>query len=126
MDFSKYKNNLPYPKEDDYTDRVAEIAEINNTPMTAQQRTEAMKEMSKKVKQRYDEMRDAYYDNGGKIEQQFRKDVEEEFKFAHLPEKVKAKIHYMAYEDGHAHGYESIYNEYFDLVEIALAAWEAK
>lgn len=56
----------------------------------------------------------------GKSERVFNKDVEACFgsEFSCLPPEVKSKVHYMAYEKGHASGFHDILNQYFDLIEL--------
>lgn len=53
----------------------------------------------------------------------FTKDVEEFFpEFDKFSQKVKNKIHQMAWDRGHAYGYYQVFNEYYDLVELANMA----
>jgi hypothetical protein len=61
------------------------------------------------------------YENG----RDFHKDVEEAFEFGYLPASVKSKIHWNAWDDGHSAGYVNVVSCYFDLVDIALAAYDA-
>ncbi len=52
----------------------------------------------------------------------FNKDAEEAFEFVHFPEKLKSKIHWLAWDAGHSAGYYDIVTQYFDLVELAKLA----
>jgi len=58
----------------------------------------------------------------GKDGRDFYKDAEKAFNFSHFPEKLKGRIHSMAYEEGHAAGYSDIITQYFDLVSLVKLA----
>ena len=56
---------------------------------------------------------------------QFEKDMEDKHMRSTWPKELKGKLHSMAWEHGHSHGYGEVDNSYYDLVEIAEAAWDA-
>lgn len=57
-------------------------------------------------------------------ERNFRDDAEEAFEFKHFPNKLKDRIHYLAYELGHSAGYYDMVTQYFDLVDLVKLAME--
>lgn len=52
----------------------------------------------------------------------FNADAEEAFGFKHFPDKLKSKIHWLAWEAGHSAGYHDVVTQYFDLVDLAKLA----
>lgn len=64
---------------------------------------------------------DGLYDlKNGVFERDFDSDVEDAFgsEFRVLSPEVRSKIHYMAYDKGHAYGLHSILSKYFDIIEL--------
>jgi hypothetical protein len=57
---------------------------------------------------------------------QFRADMEEYWDFANFPDEVKSKIHYLAWERGHACGYSEVRNQYDEFVELATICLKHK
>ena len=55
---------------------------------------------------------------GGKYDGDFRRDIEEYHSFTNLPKEVKDKIHLIAWDRGHAHGYHEVFCQYDDLIEL--------
>jgi hypothetical protein len=51
---------------------------------------------------------------------EFEKDCETWFGIEAFPVEVKQKLHYLAYDKGHALGFSSIVSEYDDLVDLAF------
>lgn len=60
----------------------------------------------------------AYNMREGVIHRNFRNDLEREFGTDIYPEKVRNKIFYKAWEDGHAYGHSEVLNHYDDLVDF--------
>ena len=46
------------------------------------------------------------------------------FRFKDMPDKVRSRIHYMAWESGHLAGYVDVTQKYHDLVELANIIYE--
>lgn len=69
----------------------------------------------------YQFSREGLYSNNTR---DFYKDTEEAFEFSHFPDRLKSRIHYLAYEGGHSAGYEDMVAQYFDLVDLAKMARE--
>lgn len=55
---------------------------------------------------------------------QFEQDMEDQYDFADLPQKVKEKIHQLAWEDGHHIGYSEVCLDTYKYVELAKLAFE--
>lgn len=61
-----------------------------------------------------------YRQEDQRIEDEFRKDLEQEFGTDTLPEEVRQTIFSYAKNKGHAYGYSEITNEYSDLTEEVI------
>lgn len=72
-------------------------------------------------KEMYENARMRLYDQPDAV-RNFYADAEAAFGFAHFSDKLKSRIHTLAYEQGHSAGYGDIITQYFDLVDLAHLA----
>ena len=120
---SDYYN--PKPFEFDYKEYEEELVfEIDNQPLTRPQYDAAINKIKDDIRALKKKHRDEQAEKTGKLIDEFRKDCEFEFGFENLPDKIKGKLHWMAYDDGHAWGFSSIANCYSDLVELVFLCKE--
>jgi hypothetical protein len=76
----------------------------------------AVLEVKDQIKQR---MKKEYRQAEGRIRDDFRKACEEEFGTSKWPKEARDKVWQKAWEDGHAHGYSEIYDEYSEVADFA-------
>lgn len=118
---NKYINKV---KSGDYQrEFLLELERIDNIPMTRAE-YESAKEKAKIIaKERAEAQNLLHRQENELINAAFRADMEIKYGFFHLPEKARQKIHSMAYERGHAYGFNEIDNCYYDVVELVLDIW---
>lgn len=66
----------------------------------------------------YNKARDTYLEEANKLIEQFKTDLFEHFKVQDHPK--RNLCYQLAYDRGHANGYQEIYNEFEDLVQLIL------
>ncbi|AGS80939.1 hypothetical protein [Caulobacter phage Cr30] len=64
------------------------------------------------------QIRQAYRDENYRLEQIFKQDLEEEFDVQNNPK--KDLLFSKAWEQGHAYGFNEVYNHYIDLVDLIM------
>ena len=117
-DFDYYKTKLPYPSEKIFdAEKQKKLRNIDNTALTKTQRDQRIEEVNQWVKESVLQLRKEYNIDEDRLQQEFYKDVEEELGMQSLPDAAKKAIHYYAYEQGHAYGFSSIYEQYGDLIQ---------
>jgi hypothetical protein len=134
MDFSKYKNDLPYPSNDDrlkfYNERKAKIDEML---MTRKQYDAAIAQADADADAHYQQLVDAYRKRDRELTLQFWRDAEQELGIAHLPEAVLEPGRALAWDYGHSSefwdyghssGLSEVYDFYSDLAPVVLLAYE--
>lgn len=122
-DETRYRNPLPYPTKVEVLDGLKDrLALVDSTPMTAAAREEAVASIHFDATETLRKLRDAYREKDAELHRLFKNDAEDEFGLADLPTKAKEAIHAKAWADGHSSGYYEVWNQYYDLAEIALAA----
>lgn len=67
----------------------------------------------------YAKAHEGYYNSN---HNKFLQDVELAFEFTDFASTLKAKIHSLAWEQGHSAGYGDVVSQYFDLVALARIA----
>lgn len=124
MNFQKYVNEKEYPSQKSKDDFMSfRLTEMYDVPMTRREYDYAVGNLVNEASDYMQRLRAEYQDREAEIQVQFRADAEVEHGFAHLPVELKSRLHGIAYEEGHAHGYEEIFNQYYDLVELVLLAY---
>jgi hypothetical protein len=105
---------------------AAQLACINDTPLTHKDREEGIGRLRQQYK---DALRDALVaqdEDQARLNAEFRADMEVEHGFKDMPAPVKAKIHELAWGRGHSYGYyEEVSSCYDGYVELALLALKA-
>lgn len=109
-----YNNKLIYPTRPSRP----ELFDVKATAMTAEQAAafpEAHREYNAQLEQ-YDRDCKHYRENGGKLMDQFRSDLEAEYEMTDHP---KASLLWeKAWERGHSGGFSDVYSAYADMVEL--------
>ena len=123
-DFEYYKTiDLPYPDRRDYTKfHYYKNGKLRMTLTAKEAQAADDKDLSSFVRERifdaegYSKDKAAYGAEEGRLHQEFRQDIADEFGVADNPkfDKCFAK----AWEDGHSAGYYEVYNVFSELVEL--------
>lgn len=64
------------------------------------------------------QLKHEYYEESNRLSEEFRADLEKEFKMTDNPK--KDKLFSMAYEEGHSGGFEEVYSVYSRLSELVI------
>lgn len=96
--------------------------EINESKMTAAERTKALAELKGKVRQYETEYNKPYKEEQAKLTDEFWADAREELGYeSFLDEDGVTALESKAYEDGHSSGYSEVFCVLGNLVEFAEA-----
>jgi hypothetical protein len=116
--FDYYSNiGVPYPDHHAYRKQL--IDAIDNTPMTAADRTKAMAEVSKQVLAWMNEQSKPYRNAQAALIAEFWDDCRNELGYHNLlNESGVAALESKAYEDGHSSGFGEVYQRLDELVEL--------
>lgn len=99
--------------------RTQLLEEINNKPMTAAEREEALKQLPARVLEYQREQNAPYIEAAAELEREFWRDVREELGYDQfLTEAGVSVLEAEAYERGHSAGFSEIYNCMRGLVEF--------
>ena len=121
MDFSKYNVTVPHG---DYHDMLQEELErIDKLPLTRDEYNRLRELAPQVASQKLLPIRREYNLAQAAMHKLFEKDMEEEFGFSYLPEEIKQKIHYTAWENGRSGGYSNVYAHYPDIADLVESVW---
>lgn len=96
------------------------ITEINDTPMTANDRDAAIKEVKAKVTRHALEQNAQYKQKEGALLDEFWADCREEYDYTRfLTEAGWARLESLAWENGHSGGFSDVYYQLGELCEFA-------
>jgi hypothetical protein len=96
------------------------IAQINDQPLTADQRTRELATVNRRATDHFKEKNKPYNVAKTALVNEFWVDARAELRYENfLTTEGVAFIELKAYEDGHAHGFGDIYSKLTDLVEFA-------
>lgn len=124
MDYQKYVNEKEYPSQKSKDDFMSSrLTEMYDVPMTRREYDYAVGNLVNEASDYMQRLQAEYQAREAEIQVQFRTDAEVEHGFGNLPVKLKSKLHEMAWDNGHAYGYEEIFARYYDLVELVLLAY---
>jgi hypothetical protein len=107
-----------YHEEKAYKENL--IAEINNKPLTADQREKELDAVKQQVREHVREQNKPYNIAKGALDQEFWADAKSELGYESFL--TTAGVEFLeskAYEDGHAYGFPDIFSKLSDLVEFA-------
>lgn len=126
MDFDKYENKLPYPGNSDYTviyyykagKTVAVKTGTEIKYMKGFDGFDLTTCTTEKVidKDTIRRLREAYNDNGRRLYDLFVADLKEDLGVTDHPK--ADKLVSLAWERGHSSGYQEVYNEAWNLVDL--------
>jgi hypothetical protein len=113
-----------YYEYEEYERIRSEITEkINNTPMTAKDREDALKNAKKEANDKYEKLNQPYKDELVELRREFESDARKELNLEKLLTPAGITIlERQAYEDAHSYGIQAVYEcmqKYVDfLIEI--------
>lgn len=118
INFSQFSQiDVEYPDRHAYAKALRE--EIDNTPMTAKEREEAIKKISERSFNWFNEAVKPYLAEKAKKEEDFWRRCREHFGYdKYLTETGVSKLEYEAYDRGHSAGFSEVYCELCRLVEF--------
>lgn len=111
---------VPYHDSKFAEEITKQIKDLDNVRLTVEERNLEIKKLNTTLAEHNAQVRAKYNEAQEKLNSEFEADVEDNFGFADFPDRVKSRIHYLAYEEGHAGGYSDILAQYDDLVEFAV------
>jgi len=95
------------------------LDEINNSPMTAAEREEALANVKKQVVAHVNEQNKPYREAAAKLQAEFWADAREDLGYDDFLTKKGVEIlESKAYEDGHSSGFSEIYGHLQDLTDF--------
>ena len=121
MNYAKYKNNKTWLNKDSFTT----IYEYSKGKVLGTILLEEFRKIGKDPKrtfekvldeEAYKRMQKEYYEEESRCYNQFKQDLFEEYNVTNNPRAEKCFS--MAWERGHSSGYESVANEFGELVEL--------
>lgn len=120
LDFSKYENKVPYVSikvQANYLKSI--LKKIDNEKLTTKERIKKEKQADVKANQWAKEQNQKYNANSNKLEEQFWKDCREDIGYnEYLNEKGCKHLENIAWDRGHAYGYQEVYNCLVELEEL--------
>lgn len=121
-DFDYYQNpDMPYfgyEERKQYEQNLRN--QINETPMTAYERQEALDQSWKDTREYSNKQNAPYVKKQKDLEQEFWIDAREELGYDQfLSEKGCAILEQKGWEDGHSSGFSEIYGHLYDLTQFA-------
>jgi hypothetical protein len=118
MNFDAYKNTVMYPDYHAY--RAKLIEDIDNTPMTSQERLEARDRVAEITREWFNASVKPHNAREWAIQAEFWKDCQEDIGYnKFLSERQCQVLQGYAWERGHSGGYYEVYNCLLDLAEFA-------
>jgi hypothetical protein len=124
MDFSQFNPKTPYP--DGAAIRAKLQKEIDETPMTAAERTAASKDLIRLATAIFDEEIKPYREEERRLQEAFWLQCREDHRYGHYSQTIIDIIEYEAYSRGHSAGYPEMYNCLYDIVDFVRAIYKAK
>lgn len=110
-DFDYYSDRnvkAEYPDRRGYKKKL--IEEIDNTPMTTDQRTAAMSKVEQRVREWFNEAVKPYYKERNRLAEEFWKDAREELGYdQYLNDDGVRALEAKAWEDGHSAGFSEVF-----------------
>lgn len=111
-------NSVEYPNQSEYRKRLVQV--INDTPMTAAERDEALEWVHEEARIWFKEAVKPYREEAARLEREFWQDCRGELGYdSFLNSDGVAALEYAAYERGHSAGYSDIYCCLIELAELA-------
>lgn len=117
-DFDYYKTNPhKYPNRFEYKKKL--IDEIDNTPLTKDQRKAELDKVDERTREWFKEAVMPHNAEASRLESEFWQDCRAELEYSsYLDETGMGIIEHWAYEDGHAYGFSQVFSELEKLDEF--------
>lgn len=119
FDETKYINSLPFYSSKDETRLIKQKIDAIDVNLPHKQYLEEVENAKRDIQKFIDDEQRKYDDESARLHALFEQDMVDEFNLVQFPFSIIRRIHNDAYEKGHAHGFASIHNYYYDLVEFA-------
>jgi hypothetical protein len=122
-DFEEYRSKLPYPDRSAIRKEVTD--EINNQPLTANDRADKLADVSRIVSEKFSVAVKPYSDDEKRLEAEFYKDCREDIGYdKYLHEDGCRILEGHAYQAGHSSGYSEVYGHLCDLSSLVSSLSE--
>jgi hypothetical protein len=118
MDFEKYNTKLPYPNKEEYTRySYYNRAEKKEVELSKKVDDDNLIFIEKIVLPEYETLKDAYYKDSSKLQNQFISDM---FAENSIPKdsEMGQKMYSISYDLGHSGGISEVYNYFSDLTDL--------
>lgn len=113
-DFDEYRSKVEYPDRSAIRDRITK--DIDNQPMTKQERDVAYAGVARRVPEEFASAVQPYNTDSNRLQEEFWKDCRDDLGYdAWLIEKGIATLEAKAYEQGHSAGFSEVYGCLSDL-----------
>ena len=111
IEFAK-KKYLPYPDKP-----IKPILKSNSTSKEALEFANKLKDYEEEISS-FELKKKEYYDRLNKINSIIEEFIKDVSNLNLVPEQYRTKVYFLAYSKGHSSGWNEVYNELVDLVEI--------
>lgn len=117
-DFDYYKTNqYKHPNRFKYKKKL--IDEIDNTPLTKDQRKAELDKVDERVREWFKEEVKPHNIESSRLEKEFWADCRCHFAYdQYLTSEGVALLEYKAYEEGHSHGYAEVFSKLEDFEQF--------
>ena len=117
-EFDYYKTNPhEYPNRFEYRKKL--IDEIDNTPLTKDQRKAELDKVDERVREWFKEAVKPHSTEASRLESEFWQDCRDDLGYpSYLDEAGVGIIEHEAYEEGHAYGFSQVFSELEKLDEF--------
>jgi len=110
------ENKIPYPNKVKKREELKSV--IDNTPMTREERAQADAQLDQQVREWFRESVKPYDAEEARLRSEFWQDCKDEIGYGYLTPRGQLILESQAWEDGHAHGYESVFSRLIALEEF--------
>jgi len=118
MDFEKYNTKLPYPNKEEYTRYTYyDRTEKKEVELIAKTTSDRYVFIEKIVLPEFETLKTAYYEDSGKLHEQFISDMFAENSIPRDSE-MGQKMYSISYDHGHSGGLSEVYNYFLDLADL--------
>jgi predicted lipase len=118
MDFEKYNTKLPYPNKEEYTRYTYyDRTEKKEVELIAKTTSDRYVFIEKIVLPEFETLKTAYYEDSGKLHEQFISDMFAENSIPRDSE-MGQKMYSISYNHGHSGGISEVYYYFSDLADL--------
>jgi hypothetical protein len=127
MDYSQYENKLPYPDRatvirSHFADSIQKLDEM---PLTKAQRQALLDSLEVDIKNKWKEVRNAYFTEEKRLDDLFKQDAIKEAELDFLTGDARNAVYSYAWQQGHSSGISEVLNYLLDMEPMISAVWKA-